>query len=108
MSLKAQPVQPVDADGNPVDAIFDAVGEHTGNTDISGAVTLTKPAGATAILIQTITQNLRFRLDGVNPTVTVGFQLKAGDMPVLIPVPGASIRVLQETPTASLQYQWVR
>lgn len=86
---------------------YTPIGAHVSGTNIANAVTLTKPAGATGIILQTITQNVRWRLDGTNPTTTVGFQLKAGNDPLLIAVPGADIRVIQEAATASLQYQWV-
>jgi len=86
---------------------YTPIGAHSSGADISSAVTLTKPAGATGIIIQALTKNVRFRLDGVNPTAAVGFQLKADNEPLLISVPGADICVIQEAATASLQYQWV-
>lgn len=95
-------------DGNPVDFSMAVVGSHVSGTDISSAVTLTKPTGATGILCQVLTQNARFRLDGVNPTASIGFQLAIGQLPIVIPVPGADIRFIQEAATASLQYQWVK
>lgn len=85
------------------------VGAHTGNASLSSAVTLTPPATATAILAQALTANVRYTLDGTTPTASVGFQLKAGDSPVLIDVaPGLTIKVIQEASGADLEYQWVR
>jgi hypothetical protein len=86
---------------------FIPVGAHTAATVISSAVTLTTPDGATKIRIQALTQNIRYRLDGSNPTTVVGFQIKAGDAPIVIPLHGAqSIRVIEETATANIQYQF--
>ncbi len=58
-------------------------------------------------MIQALTQNVRFTLDGTNPTATSGLQIKAGDPPMIIPVGASAIlKVIQETATASLQFQW--
>jgi len=43
------------------------VGAHSSGADISSATTLTKEAGANSILIQALTQNVRFTLDGTAP-----------------------------------------
>lgn len=82
------------------------IGSHTVNNSLSSAATLTKPAGARSLLAQALTQNIRFTLDGTTPTASTGFQLKAGDPPVLIPVVGSTIKFIEETATAVLQYQW--
>ena len=42
------------------------------------------PAGANALLVQAVTQNIRFKMDGNQPSPTSGFQLRAGDPPILI------------------------
>jgi hypothetical protein len=83
------------------------VGSHSSGTDISSATTLTKPVGAKQIMIQALTKNVRYTLDSTSPTASVGFQLVAGNSPVIIAVPGNSIKVIQEAATASLQYQWL-
>jgi hypothetical protein len=86
---------------------FDPRGQHSGGLDISAAQTLTQPNGATWLLVQALTQNVRLTLDGTLPSGSVGFQIKAGDPPVLIPVTHNTIvRVVQEAATASLQFQW--
>lgn len=61
------------------------------------------------ILVQAITQNIRYTLDGVtDPTATVGFQLVASDPPVLIPMgPGLLPQFIREAAGSILQYQWV-
>ena len=83
------------------------VGSHSSGALISTATTLTKPEGANSILIQTLVQNVRFTLDATTPTASVGFQILAGNPPMIIAVPGASIKVIEEVASASLQYQWI-
>jgi hypothetical protein len=96
------------AKGNPGDAFnFEVVSTHADGPTISSATTLTPPTGATKILIQALTQNVRVTLDGTNPTATLGFQLKAGDPPLLIPLGNSTVlKVIEEAATADLQYQW--
>ena len=85
------------------------IGSHTSNSSLSAATSITVPSNASGILAQALTQNVRFTLDGTTPTATLGFQLKAGDPPLLIPVgPGRTVRLIEETATANLQYQAVR
>ncbi len=86
---------------------FAPVGAHTSNNSLGTVVTLTPPAGADQIYMQAITQNIRYTLDGTAATTTLGFQLKAGDPPRLISL-GATqtIKVIEETATAVLQFQW--
>jgi len=94
--------------GDPRDTLeFNPVGAHSDGLDISSAVTLTPPDGATKILIQALDTACRFTLDGTTPTTATGFQLAAGDPPLLIPL-GLStvIKVIEESATCDLQYQW--
>lgn len=87
------------------------IGNHTSNSSLSSVVTLTIPANATGVYVQAITQNIRFVYwNGTqNPTTTVGFQIKAGDPPVLIPATtGQLLKFLEETASAVLQYQFAR
>jgi hypothetical protein len=86
---------------------FHVSGSHSDGTDISSAVTLTVPDGATKLLIQAIDQNARFTLDGTAPTTSKGFQLVAGEPPMIIPVGnGMTIKVIEEAASCDLQYQW--
>lgn len=82
----------------------------TNNRVISSAQTLTPPAnsGATKIMLQTITQSVRYTLDGTTPTAAIGFQLKAGDPPLVLPYYEGStiLKVIQEAATAELKEQW--
>ena len=86
---------------------YSPIDSHTLNSSLSAAVTLTLPSGANGILIQALTQNVRMKLEGV-PTASQGFQIKAGDPAVLIPLGSAdSIQVIEETASATIQYQAV-
>ena len=96
-----------DLGGLKLSTYYTPVGAHSSGATITAATTLTKPTGATKIIIQAVTQNVRFTLDGTAPTATLGFQILAGGAPMIIEVQGVSIKVIQEAATASLQYQWV-
>ena len=86
---------------------FAPVGAHNSGLVISSAVTITIPTYATQWMVQALTQNVRFTLDGTPPTATLGFQLKAGDPPLILSVsPGLALKVIEEAATASLQYQF--
>jgi hypothetical protein len=94
--------------GIPVSELeFSPVGSHASGTTISSALPLVNPPGATKLLIQALSQNIRYTLDGSNPTASRGFQLKAGDPPVIIPISASTkVIVIEETATASLQAQY--
>lgn len=95
--------------GDPRDTFeFNPVGAHTRNTSLSSVVTLTPPDGATKLLIQAVAQNVRYVLDGSTPSATVGFQMVASDPPIIIPLhkDTNSIKIIQETAGAEVQYQW--
>ena len=87
---------------------FDPIGSHSDGDDISSAATLTPADGATKLLIQALDQNVRLTLDGTTPTASKGFQLVAGDAPVMIWIADAAVKVIEEAATADLQYQWGR
>ena len=85
---------------------FSPVGAHV---SISGSGTgiLTPPTNATKLRIQTLTQNLRYTLDGSAPTPTKGFQLAATYGPITIPISsGTVVWLAEETSGALVQYQW--
>lgn len=90
---------------------FNPISTHNDGLAISSAQTIAIPDGlarnVAKLLIQAVGQNVRYTLDGTTPTATKGFQLKAGDPPIIIPVGGnTTIKVIEETATADLQYQW--
>lgn len=90
-------------------AAFRPVGEHLNDTDVSSATALTPPATADKLLIQALAQNVRLTLGGTTPTAALGFQLKAGDPPVLIHIgEGVEVSVIEETSGGIVQYQWGR
>ena len=101
-------VAPLAGDGNPTEFSCAAVGAHVSGADISNKITLTKPAGATAILIQAITKDACYTLDGTDPTATSGFVLYAGNDPYIIPVPGTAIEIIEAAATCRLEYQWIK
>lgn len=65
--------------------------------------------GARGIIVQAITQNVRYTLsNGQAPTATIGFQLKAADPPVFIPLyGGVTPQFIREQAGAILQYQFI-
>ena len=87
--------------------MFTPLGPHTRRTDLATAQRLTPVAGGTAVSVQAIVQNVRYTFDGSTPAATHGFQLMAGDPPVIIELaPNMILRFIEEAPTASLHYQW--
>ena len=54
---------------------FVPTGAHQDGTDYSSAATVTIPAGAKKMMIQTTDQDIRFTLDGTTPTTSKGFKL---------------------------------
>jgi len=86
---------------------FDPVGSHTQNSSLSSAQTLTKPAGASRIFLQALTQNIRVTLDGTTPTASKGFQVTSGEY-IVIPFGGTAIKVIEESASASIEYQWLK
>lgn len=95
---------------DPVDSSLPFVpqGGHTSRSDLSAAKTLTAPNGVcTKLLIQCLTQNVRYTFDGTTPTTSLGFRLVAGDSPYIIPLASNTvIKVIEETATANIQYQF--
>ena len=88
------------------------VGSHTTNSSLSSAVSLTQPANASRILLQALTQNVRFLFAETTstdaPTATNGFRLLAGERIDLSVPAGTILKVIEETASASIQYQWVQ
>ncbi len=86
---------------------FNPIGDNTTNASLSAHVHLTPPEGATKILMQAITKDIRYTLDGTTPTATVGFLLVASVAPTLINI-GAdtAIAIIEKEASASINYQW--
>lgn len=86
---------------------FNPIGAHNDGLDISAVVELAAPVGASKIMFQALDQNVRFTLDGTDPTISLGFQFTAGDPPVIMVIESrATIKFIEEAATADLQYQW--
>ncbi|RLI51820.1 MAG: hypothetical protein DRP09_18840 [Candidatus Thorarchaeota archaeon] len=87
---------------------FSPLGSHTQNTSLSSVVTLTPPNDAvTKLLIQATGKNVRFTLDGTNPTTSKGFRLTVGDPALLIMIErGVTVKVIGEHNNAVIDYQW--
>lgn len=82
-------------------------GGHTTYTPGATAATVYIPLQARGILMQALTQNVRFTLDGTNPTASSGFQLKAGDPPIYIELDSrVFLKVIRETAGAVLEYEF--
>jgi len=85
---------------------FEPVGNHISTTCATAHSPVFPAEGATKILVQAITQNIRYTLDGTTPTAAIGFQIVAGDPPVIIRVgPNCYPQFFQEAAGAVLQYQ---
>lgn len=88
-------------------ADLQTVGDHLSGNVEAGGPWLAKPAGATHIKLQVLTQNLRYRIDNGQATATLGFQLAAGS-DSLIPISNRGISLAWEVAGAIYQAQWVR
>lgn len=65
------------------------------------------PLNCETILVQAIAQNIRYTLNGHNPTTASGFQLKAGDPPRLLRVgKGSKFKFIRETSGAILELEY--
>lgn len=85
------------------------LGRHLAETLGAGVFTPAVENGANYILVQAITENIRYTIDeGTPPTSAIGFLLIANDpTPLLIPVGGTRlVRFIRETSGAILQYQF--
>lgn len=73
------------------------------------ALTTNKPADATKLLIQALDQDIRYTLDGTDPSASRGIRLFADSDPLIIPIgQNTTIKIIEEAATASISYQWGR
>lgn len=80
---------------------------HVTYTVGSNATNVFIPKGAEGILVQSLTQNVRYTLNGTTPTAAKGFQLKAGDPPLFIPLTEHTFfNIIAETAGAILEYEF--
>jgi hypothetical protein len=96
----ALPVQPM--------PVLRPVGSHTTDASVSAAETLTPPAGASFVRLETTTQAVRYTLDGTTPTASVGFLIAVGVPTDIYVGSGSTLKVIQAAASASIQYQWFR
>lgn len=76
-------------------------------TDLSSAVPLTPPAGATFALVQVQDGNVRYRRDGTSPTGSVGMILWATSQPMGFAVPNADLEFINMSGgTAALNVEY--
>ena len=73
-------------------------------TSLSAATTLSIPDGADVLTLQPKTQNVVLTLDGSTPSSTVGMELTAGTPYVVDVGVGYTVRVIEKTASASLEY----
>lgn len=92
----------------PVSIIpFFPLGRHQAETLGAAVFAPTVENKATHILVQAITQNIRYTIDsGQPPTAAIGFLLLTTEAPVIIPLRGSTIRFLRDNAGAILQYQF--
>lgn len=91
----------------PITVEYSAEAHHTITLSASSALTLSLPTGASAIMVQALTQNVRYTLDNFTPTPSKGFQMKAGDPPKLIEITrGMVLKFIAETAGAVLEYEY--
>ena len=76
--------------------------EHLVNT----LFTVNVPLNCSEVMVQALTQNIRYTMDGTNPTAGSGFRLTAGDVPVILPAFGVTLKFISETSGAILQIEY--
>jgi hypothetical protein len=91
-------------------APFNPMGSHTQRADLTVVRTLTPPIvnlPISKIIIQAFDQNIRYTLDGSDPTAGFGFRLTAtGDPETLTIGPNTILKFLEEAATATLSFVW--
>ena len=82
--------------------------QHGSTALPDGVITMNTPKGANEIMIQALTQSIRYTLDGTDPTSTSGFQLTAGNDPIVISVMGGrtTLKFYRAASGAILEHQW--
>ena len=95
-------------DGSSIRAIS-PIGSHIRYTSLATAQTLTPPSNADAVLIQAITQNIIFTLDGTVATANNGFILYKSSDPLIITIPqNRTISIIQQTASAEARLIWCK
>jgi len=86
---------------------------HLHREDLATVQTLVHPPGSNPryLMMQALEENVRYTLTVAaapsTPTAAFGFQLLAGAPQIIVPIAaGIVVRVIEEDPTAELEYQW--
>lgn len=78
------------------------------NTSLSSSTSVSSvPNAAVGMLLQAETQNIRFTLDGTTPTASVGMILVAGGAPIAIYAPPATLKFIEVSASAKLNYEYL-
>lgn len=84
---------------------YQFVGAHQTYTP-NASTGIPVPAGANALLLQAVGQNVRVKFDAAAPSASAGFQLRAGDPPILIVLhEGQFFYVINEVAGGTLEVQ---
>lgn len=82
------------------------VGAHGSDATISSVTLIPVPAGANAMQLQATGQNVRYTVDGTDPTPSIGFVLVADAAPAFLPVNDSlEIKVIETVAGATIQWQ---
>jgi hypothetical protein len=100
-------VGPSGADTLVVIQQFSPLGSHAQVTSLSTVYTANPPENCIRSLVQASVQDVRFRLDGGSPTSSLGFLLRAGSPPIILPCqPGQTIKFIEVVAGAVLDLQF--
>ena len=74
---------------------------------VNTMTTLNVPNNTVEVLVQALTQNIRYTLDGSTPTASYGFRLTAGNDPIRIQMaPTTTLKFISETAGAILEWEY--
>lgn len=107
MPANLRSIQDILNSGVPISK-WSPIGSHTQNSTLSTVQSVTVPVGASSIILQVQTQNVRFTIDGTAPTSSKGFRVTAGNDPLGFSVKaGQVLKFIEEATSAVLDYQFV-
>lgn len=94
--------------GNPL--AFYSIGTHTQNTTLNTVQSISIPFGANGLLVQAGGKDIRYTIDGSNPTATVGFLLPAYTDPLILMAvqDGQVFKFIETAASATLDYVGIR
>lgn len=85
------------------------VGDHHYDDDVSSVTSITQALAANAIQLQCGTQNIRYTIDGTDPSDTAGFLLVADTGPVVLSLPiGVTLKLIEVAAGAVIDWQLLR